>query len=329
MDSLTQIVVGIATVEAIAGKDLKNKSFLYGAVLGTIPDLDVLVGKLFPYELELAFHRSFTHSILGVLILSPCIAWLIRKWNKTLSFSKWTLVIAATFATHILIDLFTAWGVQLFYPHPARFSFKTIFVINPLYTLPWIVALLIILRSKTNREKWLCWGFIISSCYLVWGASVKIYVNHKVEEALSYQKIDYIDYMVKPTFANSLLWNINVQTDTSFLISDYSILDKKPIQWKSFKREPLLEQSLQVYPSVQTLAEVCEGWYTLDYQPNGHIIFNDLRFGQIEKPDATFQFVFSYELIPTADGYSVSPLPKTLQDGKKSIQKIGQRIKGN
>ena len=42
MDSLTQIVLGIATAELVAGKKLQNKTFLYGAMLGTIPDLDIV-----------------------------------------------------------------------------------------------------------------------------------------------------------------------------------------------------------------------------------------------------------------------------------------------
>lgn len=45
MDSFTQIVLGIATAELCAGEKLQRRTFLYGAILGTIPDLDVVVGK--------------------------------------------------------------------------------------------------------------------------------------------------------------------------------------------------------------------------------------------------------------------------------------------
>ena len=142
MDSLTQIVVGIATVEAVAGKELKNKSFLYGAILGTLPDLDIYIGKLFNYEMELAFHRSFTHSLLGFIVLSPFLGYLFHRLHSSITLKRWILICFACFVTHTGIDLFTSWGVQLFYPHPARISFKTIFVVDPLYTLPWLVALL-------------------------------------------------------------------------------------------------------------------------------------------------------------------------------------------
>jgi len=42
MDSLTQIVLGAAVGEAVLGKKVGNKAMLYGAIAGTIPDLDVV-----------------------------------------------------------------------------------------------------------------------------------------------------------------------------------------------------------------------------------------------------------------------------------------------
>lgn len=45
MDAFTQIVLGMAVAEVCAGKEPKNKSFLYGAILGTLRDLDILIGS--------------------------------------------------------------------------------------------------------------------------------------------------------------------------------------------------------------------------------------------------------------------------------------------
>ena len=46
MDSLTQIILGAACGEAVLGKKIGNKALLFGAIGGTIPDLDVFVGNL-------------------------------------------------------------------------------------------------------------------------------------------------------------------------------------------------------------------------------------------------------------------------------------------
>ena len=55
MDSLSQLVLGAATGEAVLGRKLGNRALWLGAVGGTIPDLDVLGGLwLDPLE-NLAF----------------------------------------------------------------------------------------------------------------------------------------------------------------------------------------------------------------------------------------------------------------------------------
>ena len=46
MDSLTQIVLGAAVGEATLGRKVGNKALLWGAIAGTIPDLDVVYIKL-------------------------------------------------------------------------------------------------------------------------------------------------------------------------------------------------------------------------------------------------------------------------------------------
>ena len=47
MDSITQIVLGAAVGEVVAGKKMGGKAALWGAIAGTIPDLDVFARALF------------------------------------------------------------------------------------------------------------------------------------------------------------------------------------------------------------------------------------------------------------------------------------------
>lgn len=332
MDSLTQIVVGIATVEAVAGKELKDKSFLLGAILGTLPDLDVWIGKLFSYEMELAFHRSFTHSILGILVLSPLIAFILFKIWQQLSFKKWMLVVAATFATHILIDLFTSWGVQLFYPLPDRFSFKTIFVVDLFYTIPWIICLILVFRKKefTHRLRLLKIGFFVSSSYLFLTVFLKLYVVNQVEKALQSKAISIENLIVKPTFSNCILWNVNVKTEDAYLIGNYSLLDSKPFHVaETYPRDRNLEKTFMYVPTVLQLMEVSEYWFTIHKAENDNYVFNDLRFGTIELETGVKQFAFSYKIRSAKENFAIEPLPKTFRDGKQTLQNTWNRLKGN
>jgi inner membrane protein len=84
MDSLTQIILGAAVGEVVAGRKIGNRAMLWGAIAGTIPDLDVMIGSLFMNEINgLAFHRAITHSIFFAIVFSFLIAfytnWLYSK----------------------------------------------------------------------------------------------------------------------------------------------------------------------------------------------------------------------------------------------------------
>ena len=81
MDSLTQIILGAACGEAVLGKKIGNKALLFGAIGGTIPDLDVLVGGwLYGNEIDaMLFHRGFMHSIVFTVLAAFLLGWLVHK----------------------------------------------------------------------------------------------------------------------------------------------------------------------------------------------------------------------------------------------------------
>jgi len=111
MDSLTQIILGAAVGEVAAGRKIGNRAMLWGAVAGTIPDLDVMIGSLFMNDINgLAFHRGITHSIFFAVVFSFLIAyytnWLYsnghhRKYGykvtATIFGGLFTLLVAAMF----------------------------------------------------------------------------------------------------------------------------------------------------------------------------------------------------------------------------------------
>lgn len=74
MDSVTQLVLGGTVTYAAIGNKVGRKAALYGAVLGTLPDLDVLIDFGGAVE-NFTYHRSFSHSLLVQLALTPLLAW--------------------------------------------------------------------------------------------------------------------------------------------------------------------------------------------------------------------------------------------------------------
>ena len=106
MDSLTQIVLGASVAEAVAGKKFGNKAILWGAIAGTIPDLDVFLRFLYhPIEASLV-HRGFSHSLIFALLLSPLLAHFISKLYKSgKTNTKWLYLFFGAIVTHPILEI--------------------------------------------------------------------------------------------------------------------------------------------------------------------------------------------------------------------------------
>ena len=332
MDSLTQIVLGIATAELVAGKKLQNKTFLYGAVLGTIPDLDIIVGKFMSDVNGVAIHRGLSHSILFFLFLSPIFGWVISKIEKnTINFKSASLLVFWCLVTHVLLDLFTSWGTQILWPLDYRFALKTIFVIDPLYTIPQLISLIFVWKNKDSliRRKYVIRGLVISSSYLLLTCVLKLFAVYQFEKALKNQKLTYQELIVKPTAFNCVLWNANISTTKGYYLADYSLFDSQPIQFTFYPKNLKLEEKLVNSYDFQQLKKISEGWYLVSEQ-NNRLYFNDLRFGLLNDNPENPQFAFSYEFkVNSNENLTAHEVPKAKRDGKALLKKIFTRLKGN
>lgn len=332
MDSLSQIAVGIATAEVCTGNKLRNKTFLYGAILGTIPDLDIVVGKFLSDVQGVAIHRGLSHSLLFFVFLSPLLGMILHRIEKDkISLNRSIFLVFACLVTHVLLDLFTSWGTQIFWPLERRIAWKTIFVVDPLYTVPLLISLFYVWRSKNlkSRKKFLYRGLLISTAYLFMTVGLKLFALQKFEKALEQHQISYDNIIVKPTAFNTILWNANVAVEEGYLLGYYSLLDNQPIDFVLYPKNAFLDSTLTDNDDFKCLQKISEGWYTLSSQ-NGRIFFNDLRFGLLNDSPNNPQFAFSYEFIPRDDGSIIAvEVPKAKRDGKVLLKKLFLRLLGN
>ncbi len=300
MDSLTQIVLGAAVGEAVAGKKLGNRAVLYGGILGTIPDLDVFVGKFYDIVTANDIHRGFSHSIAFFLLASPLLAWSLKFLERKngLTLKEGFTMSFLCLLTHALLDAFTNWGTQLFWPLDLRVSIQSIFVVDPLYTLPFLFCLIMAMRMKrTNprRARWNRRGLIISSIYLLLTVGVQAYIRQHFHHSLKSRGIAYSQLSVRPAPLNIILWNANVKVPDGYLLGEYSIFDTAPIDYRFFAKDSALVGSGIHTPMIQKLIRMSNDWYTLS-KSGDKLYFNDLRFGLISEESAAPEFVFRYEL---------------------------------
>lgn len=79
MDSLTQITLGAAVGEAVLGKKVGSRAMLWGAIGGTIPDLDVFANFVTDEISALAFHRAITHAFAFAALAPVVMGFLIHR----------------------------------------------------------------------------------------------------------------------------------------------------------------------------------------------------------------------------------------------------------
>lgn len=334
MDSLTQIVLGAATGQAVLGKKVGNKAMLWGAIAGTIPDLDVLT-KLFTDELTAnEVHRGFSHSLIFCVLFAPVFGWLVSKLykNKEATWQDWSKLMFWGLFTHPILDAFTTWGTQLFWPLAYKISFKNIFVIDPLYTLPFLTCVIWAMfykRTNPKRSKINWKGIYISSAYLLLTLLLKWYTYGVFKQSLVQQNIAYAEIQTKPTPLNTILWNANIETEDAYLIGNYSLLDNnKNIAFETFPKNYHLLKGIENEPVIKRLKKLTDGWFTLQ-KINDDLYFNDLRFGLMGLKDSK-TFAFRYKLSYNAnDKLIATQSERKPREAKPLLIELWKRILGN
>ncbi len=310
MDSLTQAALGAAIGEGILGKKIGNKAAVIGAVIATIPDLDVLLIPFFDELEKISLHRGYSHSILFCLLGSFLFAYILSriKWTKEVSFWKlWLFNFLALF-THVMLDTFTTYGTQLFLPFTDwRVSFDSINIVDPFYTVPLLIGLLtsVLYYKKTAKKRGLPnqIGLIISSLYLLFTLINKQHIEQVFNTQLAKQNIPYASLLTVPVQVGNFIW-YGVAKDEKYLhLGKYSRLKKNNIEFHSFPINDQLLNSLDAQ-LVDRMKWFAQGFYTVAEKDGKTRIYNmqcDMQgvreFGDYKAPTA-----FYFEITPKVNG---------------------------
>ena len=309
MDSLTQLTLGAAVGEAALGDKVGKKAPLWGAFLGTLPDLDVLANPFLTEMEALAFHRSLTHSLLFMVVMAPLMGKLLDRLHTkdAVGVRPWGWMVLAVLATHVGLDCLTTYGTQIFYPF-SRYPviLGTIFIIDPLYTVPLGGGLLVgLFYAPTDRRRRLAnyVGLGLSSAYLMLTGINKIYMEHTFEQALKAQNLPHEQVYTKPTALNNVLWSGIAEDSSAFWIGYYSLFDDDTqIRFERIPKNHDLLGAAQSSPAMERLRWFSRGYFTVSQR--GDVLFvHDLRFGRndLGMTDSG-QYVFTFRLKQSASG---------------------------
>lgn len=337
MDSLTQIVLGAACGEIILGKKIGNKAILFGAIGGTIPDLDVFIGRLlFSNEIQaMAFHRGFMHSILFAFFGAFLFGWITYKLynsgkrKETTTLKEWIWLFFLSIFTHPILDSFTPYGTQLFAPFSNyRVAFNNISVADPFYTVPFLLCLIIMMffnRKNGKRTWWLKAGIYLSSVYMILTIINKLYIDTVFKNSFNKAKISYNRFTAQPTILNNILWYGVAESDTQYHLAFYSLFDKSEVSENIItveKNHDLIDMSDS---NLQTLTWFSNNYYNLSKKKKtGTYKYIDLRYPMMNPEDVNTA-VFNFTLFHKNGKWDILPFdgsPPKEEDFTKFIERL-------
>lgn len=316
MDSLSQFVLGASVAVATLGRRTPIwKAALWGGACGTLPDLDVVFDHGDPVR-NMTLHRADSHSLFWLTLAGPALGALAARLlasrpadaPDTVRSTRlaWMLATWLALVTHPLLDWTTVYGTQLWRPFTDQaFAIGSMFIIDPLYTVPLLVGLALALGLRNgsaglraNRV-----GLIASTGYLAWSALAQAHVHSVAQQSLpmgpdtaagSATRI-----LVTPAPFNTVLWRVVAVTPTAYRHGSYSLLDRhRAVQWDAPReRRPDLADALAGHDPVARLSRFTQGFYKMSEDAAGRVYITDLRMGW--EPVYTFRFLVGQRNSPT------------------------------
>ncbi len=321
MDSLTQILLGASVAELVIGRAIGRKASLYGAMLGTLPDLDVLIPYGGAIE-DFTYHRGFSHSLLVLTAVAPPIGWALHRLHGLASLKLWIAMVLLVLITHPLLDSFTVYGTQLFWPiteYPV--SGSSTFIIDPAYTI-WlaigVIAVLAFNRQTSTGYKMNAICLALASSYLAWTMAAKAHVTGIADRSMQRQGLTHNHLLSTPAPFNTLLWRFVAMQDDGYYVGYYSILDDtKDIRFTRYESRTDLLQPLVDNWGVKRLQWFSHGFYRVSQPSPTEVAITDLRMGVEEA------YVFSFKVADIAADGSMKPanerMPATRDTSRLSL----------
>jgi len=284
MDSITQAVLGASVAGICAPPGYRGRALVAGAVLGTLPDMDVVFDYGGVVE-NFTYHRGFSHSLF-VLVPASLLIWLalLRFWQPArASPGRWLAAVALALVTHPLLDAHTAYGTQLLWPIPvAPISWSTLFIIDPLYTLPLILGVSVAALRRRSQVAGLALAAALgtSTAYMGWSWLARGLVTAEARAAMAQAGLGDAPLFVTPTPLNTLLWRVVILTGDGYLEGvDSVLIDEGPLQLRFFPSDTASLDAASGIWAVDRLR-----WFTRDFLEvsvqDERLVLTDIRMGQ-------------------------------------------------
>ena len=315
MDSITQALLGASVQASLLGRWQGRRSLLYGAILGTLPDLDVLI-DFGDAVANTTYHRGFSHSLFVLSLLAVALAWLTRRIRPHADYSGMRLFLTfwLVLITHVTLDAFTSYGTQLLWPlTSAPIAWSSVFIIDPLYSVPLLLAVLAgaIAGFHGGAVRWASAALILSTLYLGFTLTGKQMAERRVETVLARDDLQAQQLFSTPTPFNSLLWRVILVDGDDYYETLVSWFDVEPPELVRLPRHERLAAVLADSPQHERLQWFTGGVMRYDVIDDlllatdlrlGMTGFHPFRFALAERVADDWRLIDHVERLPSERG---------------------------
>ena len=249
MDPISQAVTGAAVSQFIKKVPIRQV-ILCGIIGGLFPDIDIFIRSNEDPFLSLEYHRHFTHALLFVPVIAFVVSVLIYViiYRRRVSFFSVFMPTSLGVASHGVLDSLTTYGTYLYWPvSSVRESFNFISIIDPLYTLP--ILLLLLLAYFMKKHSFSFMAFLWGALYLSFGAYQHYTVKEYIVKIAAERGHKAENILITPSIFNNILWRtIYRHNDTYYVDAIRHIPWQKTIHYPG-GRTAVYRQNLQDTPS--------------------------------------------------------------------------------
>jgi inner membrane protein len=224
MDPITHALAGSLAAKVVTRYNTTDESSLpsrdpliIAAIAGIFPDIDYLSFWINPLIFIADWHRSFTHSLLmaplwGLLLTTIMVTMSPRLRESARSVYLYTII---GLLSHILLDILTVYGTEIFYPwSDMSVSLATTFIIDPYFTTIIVLTLLISLQLQTRLSAFIGTALLLVYISVQWQlklSAIQITQDFGAEQITIDSKITALPQPFSP-----LYWRVIVQRDQEY-----------------------------------------------------------------------------------------------------------------
>ena len=283
MDLLTQAVLGSALAQSGSRKSETRLATIIGGLAGLLADTDALIRSSTDSLLTIEYHRHFSHSIFFIPIGALIAAFILWPFLKAkIEFKRLYWFSFLGYSLSGFIDACTSYGTHLFWPFSdERISFYLIAIVDPVFTLGLIIAVLVAVKKMQPRAA--IAGLLFAAFYL----SVSFVQLQRAQSAIEQIALERghspESVITKPTMGNILLWRSTYKNNGRIYVDAVRVgLDTRVYRGDSVQQFVLATDAKSIdiesvlYKDIVRFNKFSDGFIAL--HPEDEKIIGDVRY---------------------------------------------------